>query len=215
MATSSLKATERKSDRLEAFMDAVLAIAITLPVTELHAPEPTDGDLAAAYLKLAPEYAAYALSVILIGLYWAHSHFSGKLLEKTDHGYNLLSIGFLAAVSITPFPARPLVEHLGGDAESTTAALWYLGVAAAPATWWFVRWVYATARGLPDPRLTDAYLRRTTLKFAVTAGAYWAAFVLAFWNWRAALIVAGIVTLSYIVPPAKPSYKPGQEPENG
>ena len=50
MATSSFKATERKSDRLEAFVDAVLAIAITLPVTELHAPEPTDGDLAAAYL---------------------------------------------------------------------------------------------------------------------------------------------------------------------
>lgn len=82
MAISSLKATERKSDRLEAFMDAVLAIAITLPVTELHAPEPTDGDLAAAYLKLAPEYAAYALSVILIGLYWASSHLTGKLLQK-------------------------------------------------------------------------------------------------------------------------------------
>lgn len=215
MAIPSLEATERESDRLEAFMDAVLAIAITLPVTELHAPEPTDGDLAAAYLKLAPEYAAYALSVILIGLYWASSHLTGKLLQKTDHGYNLLSIGFLAAVSITPFPARPLIEHLGGDAESKTAVLAYLGVAAAPATWWFVRWVYATARGLPDPRLTDAYLRRITLKFAVTAGAYWAAFVLAFWNWRAGLIVAGIVTLSYIVPPAKPSYKPGQDPENG
>ena len=84
-------------------MDAVLAIAITLPVVELHAPKPEAGDLAAAYLKLAPEYGAYVLSVILIGLYWAHSHFSGKLLEKTDHGYNLLSIGFLAAVSITPF----------------------------------------------------------------------------------------------------------------
>ena len=97
-------------------MDAVLAIAITLPVTELHAPEPADGDLATAYLKLAPEYAAYALSVILIGLYWASSHFTGKLLRKTDHGYNMLSIGFLAAVSITPFPARPLFEHLGGDA---------------------------------------------------------------------------------------------------
>lgn len=208
MATSSLKATERKSDRLEAFVDAVLAIAITLPVTELHAPEPTDGDLAAAYLKLAPEYAAYALSVIMIGLYWASSHFTGKLLQKTDHGYNLLSIGFLAAVSITPFPARPLVEHLGGDAESTTAALWYLGVAATPATWWFLRWVYATARGLPDRRLTEAYLRRLTIKYGLTAAAYWAAFGLALWNWRAGLIAAGIVTLSYIVPPAKPTYKP-------
>ena len=208
MATSSLKATERKSDRLEAFVDAVLAIAITLPVTELHAPEPTDGDLAAAYLKLAPEYAAYALSVILIGLYWTSSHFTGKLLQKTDYGYNLLSIGFLAAVSITPFPARPLVEHLGGDAESTTAALWYLGVAATPATWWFLRWVYATARGLPDRRLTEAYLRRLTIKYGLTAAAYWAAFGLALWNWRAGLIAAGIVTLSYIVPPAKPTYKP-------
>ena len=215
MATSSLKATERKSDRLEAFVDAVLAIAITLPVTELHAPEPTDGDLAAAYLKLAPEYAAYALSVIMIGLYWASSHFTGKLLQKTDYGYNLLSIGFLAAVSITPFPARPLVEHLGGDAESTTAAFWYLGVAATPATWWFLRWVYATARGLPDRRLTEAYLRRLTIKYGLTAAAYWAAFGLALWNWRAGLIAAGIVTLSYIVPPAKPTYKPDQEPENG
>ena len=214
MAILSLEGTERKSDRLEAFMDAVLAIAITLPVVELHAPKPEEGDLAAAYLKLAPEYGAYVLSVILIGLYWAHSHFSGKLLEKTDHGYNLLSIGFLAAVSITPFPARPLVEHLGGDAESTTAALWYLGVAAAPATWWFLRWVYATARGLPDRRLTEAYLHRLTIKYGLTAAAYWAAFCLAFWNWRAGLIAAGIVTLTYIIPPAKPTYKPDPETKN-
>ncbi|WP_423205866.1 DUF1211 domain-containing protein (plasmid) [Paracoccus yeei] len=120
MAIFSLEGTERKPDRLEAFSDAVFAIAITLPVVDLHAPKPEHGDLAAAYLKLAPEYAAYGLSVVLIGLYWAHSHFSGKLLEKTDHGYNLLTIGFLAAVSITPYPARPLVEHLAGDAESKT-----------------------------------------------------------------------------------------------
>lgn len=207
MAIFSLEGTERKPDRLEAFSDAVFAIAITLPVVDLHAPKPEHGDLAAAYLKLAPEYAAYGLSVVLIGLYWAHSHFSGKLLEKTDHGYNLLTIGFLAAVSITPFPARPLVEHLAGDAESKTAVLWYLGVAATPATWWFLRWSYATARALPDRRLTEAYLRHLTIKYCLTAGAYWAAFGLAVWNWRFGLIAAAIVTLSYIVPSAKPVFK--------
>lgn len=213
MAIFSFEGTERKPDRLEAFSDAVLAIAITLPVVELHAPKPEEGNLAAAYLKLAPDYAAYGLSVMLIGLYWAHSHFSGKLLEKTDHGYNLLSIGFLAAVSITPFPARPLIEHLGGDAESTTAAIWYLGLAAAPATWWFLRWVNATARGLPNRRLTEAYLRRLTIKYGLTAAAYWSALGLAFWNWRVGLIAAGIVTLSYIIPPAKPECQPGMEAE--
>lgn len=207
MATFSTAGSERKTDRLEAFSDAVLAIAITLPVVELHAPEPEEGDIAAAYVKLAPEYAAYGLSVVLIGLYWAHSHFSGKLLQKTDHGYNLLTVGFLAAVSVTPFPARPLVEHLGGDMESKTAVLVYLGVAAAPATWWFVRWTYETSKALVEPQLTEAYLRRLTIKYGVTAGAYWAAFALAFWDWKVGLIAAGIVTLSYIVPPAKPVYK--------
>ena len=78
MANPSNEGTERKTDRLEAFSDAVLAIAITLPVVELHAPKRGDGDLASGYLKLLPDYAAYVLSVILIGLYWAHSRFSGK-----------------------------------------------------------------------------------------------------------------------------------------
>ena len=213
MAKAASDGTERKTDRLEAFSDAVLAIAITLPVVELHAPTPAEGDLATAYLKLAPEYAAYALSVVLIGLYWTHSHFSGKLLRKTDHGFNLFSIGFLASVSITPFPARPLIEHLTGDAQSRTAALAYLGVAATPATWWFVRWLYATAKNLPDPRLTDAYLKRLTLKYGVTAAAYWVAFGTAFCSWPFGLIVGAIVTLGYVVPPLKPAYKPGEEAE--
>ena len=115
-------------------------------------------------------------------------------------------------MSITPFPSRPLFEHLAGDADSKTAALVYLGVAAAPATWWFVRWLYATAKNLPDPRLSDAYLRRLTFKYGITASAYWIAFVVAFWNWRAGLLAAGTVTLSYVVPPARPEYKPGREP---
>lgn len=214
MPTPTNQGTARKTDRLEAFSDAVLAIAITLPVVELHAPHPQDGDLAASYARLAPDYAAYVLSVVFIGLYWAHSHFSGKILQKTDHSYNLLSIGFLGAVSVTPFPARPLFEHLAGDGQSRTAALVYLGVAAAPATWWLVRWVYATTKNLSDPRLTKAYLKRLTLKYAVTAAAYWAAFAVALWSWRIGLVAAGAVTLGYLLPPTPPAYKPGQEPED-
>lgn len=214
MANPSNEGTERKTDRLEAFSDAVLAIAITLPVVELHAPKRGDGDLASGYLKLLPDYAAYVLSVILIGLYWAHSHFSGKILKKTDHGYNLISIGFLASVSVTPFPARPLFEHIGGDAESRTAALVYLAVASTPATWWLARWVYATRKGLLDPRLAGGYLRRLTVKYSITATAYWTAFLVGFWNWRVGLAAAAVLTLGYVVPPLQPAFKPGQEPRD-
>lgn len=77
-----------------------------------------------------------------------------------------------------------------------------------------MRWLYATAKALPDPRLTDAYLRRLSIKYAVTVGAYWAAFALAFWNWRAALIAAAVVTVSYIVPSAPPELEPDESPQN-
>ena len=214
MASLSNEGTERKTDRLEAFSDAVLAIAITLPVVELHAPGREVGDLASGYLKLLPDYAAYVLSVILIGLDWAHSHFSGKIIRKTDHGYNLFSIGFLAAVSVTPFPARPLFEHIGGDAESRTAALVYLAVASVPATWWLARWVYAIRKGLLDPRLAGSYLQRLTFKYSITAAAYWACSFVGLWNWRVGLGAAAVVTLSYVIPPLQPAFKPGQEPRD-
>ena len=183
-------------------------------MVELHAPRPQDGDLLQGYLKLWPDYGAYVLSVVLIGLHWAHSHFSGKIIQKTDHAFNLLSVGFLAAVSVTPFPARPLFEHIRGDGESRVAALMYLSLAATPATWWLVRWVYATGKGLPDPRLAESYLNRLTLKYAATAVLYWIAFALAFWDWRLGLVVAALVSLGYVVPPMQPVFKPGQEPED-
>ena len=84
-------ATARKTDRLEAFSDAVLAIAITLPVVELKVPEVgPNGNLYSELLKLWPQYLSYALSFIVIGIYWARSHFLGKILEKTDHPYKYL-----------------------------------------------------------------------------------------------------------------------------
>jgi uncharacterized membrane protein len=39
MADSTTKGTARRTDRLEAFSDAVLAIANTPPIVELHIPQ--------------------------------------------------------------------------------------------------------------------------------------------------------------------------------
>nr|WP_295660821.1 TMEM175 family protein [Polymorphobacter sp.] len=220
MAITSSEGTERTTDRLEAFSDAVLAIAITVPVVELHAIDIAHRpDLAAAYAGLIPDYIAYALSVVVIGLYWAHSHFSGKIVEKTDHGFNLLSVLFLALVSVTPLPARPFVEHfragLDGDANGRTAAVVYAAALAAPSVAWLVRWLYAWRRHLLDDRLTDAYLHRVKIKYVATAvlstaGAVIAALI----DWRVGFGLTALVTLAYFLPPSKPEYREGQEPDH-
>lgn len=206
--------TARKTDRLEAFSDAVLAIAITVPVVRLTSPQvPASGDLGQAYAALWPDYIAYGFSVAVIGLYWAHSHFSGKIIEKTDHVFNLLTILFLAAVSITPFPARAFVEHMAGDANSRTAGVIYTSLLAIPSLVWLIRWSYAVGRGLPDPRLDPTYLRQVTIKYAVTAAVFVAGVALsALVDWRVGFGVTALVTLTYLIPPMRPRYKPGQDP---
>lgn len=209
----TIQGTERKTGRLEAFSDAVLAIAITLPLVAIHVPRgQTPGHLAQDYARLGADAAAYAIGATVIGLYWAHSHFSGKIVEKTDHGFNLLTLLFLVAVSAVPLPALPLVEHLRGDADSPAAAAVFCWTLVAPSTLWLIRWIYAERRGLPDPRLTPAYTARLTIKYAVMTAGFWLAALVSLWAWRWGLGITALLVLSYVAPPMSPEFKTGEEP---
>ncbi|HEX8465657.1 MAG TPA: TMEM175 family protein [Abditibacterium sp.] len=212
--TRGNEGTERKTHRLEAFNDGVLAIAITLPVLDLKLPNvPHGGDLTAAYAALAPQYLAYALSFVVIGLYWAHSHFNGKLVQKTDHGFNLLNLIFLALVSITPFPTRPLVEHFSDSANNRAAATIYACLLAAPSLAWLMRWIYAVRFDLLDPRLSPTYLQKLTRSYSGASLALLGGVALTYLvDFRLGLVVVALITLSYVMPPLTPEWKRGQEP---
>lgn len=208
--------TKRRTDRTEAFSDAVLAVAITLPIVELKSPRALPGySLARQYEALAPQYATYGLSFIVIGLYWGYSHFSGKLFRATDHVFNLLTLIFLAAVSVTPFSARPLIEHLHDPQNVRTAATVYVAALTAPAAAWTVRWIYGVRGGLLDPHLAPDYLRSVTRRYVVSACLCFAALlVTAFASWPLGLAIIAIVTLQFALPPVQPRYKAGEEPDD-
>lgn len=213
MTVPSTSATARKTTRLEAFSDAVLAIAITLPIAELRAPEVgSDGDLLVELTKLWPSYLAYLLSFIVIGIYWSRSHFLGKILEKTDHFYNLLNLLFLASVSVLPFPTRMFANHVQGDANSKTASAVYATALLFPTLIWATKWFYAVRNKLVDARITDAYLRRGQMVYAATTTTLALSAAVTFANWRWGVGLAGLTTLAYLLPPKSPEYKPGEEP---
>ncbi|AUW58567.1 hypothetical protein C1T17_11120 [Sphingobium sp. SCG-1] len=209
------KGSERKTDRSEAFIDAVLAIAITLPVLDLKLPSPDAGKLLAAeYAMLGTQYISYALSFIVIGFYWTYSHFSGKLWRKTDHGFNLLTLLFLGAVSVTPFPVRPFIEHIHDPVNAQTGAAVYAWTLTAPAVMWTLRWFYGVRRGLLNPHLAENFIAKTSLKYGASAGAcICGAIVATFWEWRIGIAIVGLITFSYVIPPIAPTYRAGQEPE--
>ena len=103
MAKPHKAGAAREIGRMEAFSDGVFAIAITLPIVELQTPTiPAGSTLVGAIEQQWPTYLAYALSFLVIGVYWlAHRRFFAMILEA-DPPITVLNLIFLALVGLLP-----------------------------------------------------------------------------------------------------------------
>ena len=67
------------TQRLEAFSDGVIAIAITLLVLQIRVPHVKNGSLLDALLHQWPSYVAFVISFVVIGIMWVSHH---SMFEK-------------------------------------------------------------------------------------------------------------------------------------
>jgi uncharacterized membrane protein len=100
--------------RVEAFSDAVFAIAITLLVLEIRVPQPDltghGSTLLPALLGLWPSYLGYLLSCVTIGVMWVNHHSMFVLIRRTDRYFQLISVFFLMCIAFLPFPTWDLLR---------------------------------------------------------------------------------------------------------
>lgn len=200
--------TERGTERVEAFSDGVMAIAITLLILEVKLPHlpGTTSSLLKDLLRLWPSYFALVLSFVMIGIYWANHHYVFKLFEKTDHGLNLLNLLFLLCISFLPFPTDVLGSYVLDEANQTTAATFYAVGLLLPAASWTLMWLYACyCRKLVDPRLEPRFLWLLTAKYMGSVVVYSVAILISLiaFKWGLALCVG--LTLLYLAPPHFPA----------
>lgn len=207
----------RGTARMEAFADAVFAIALTLPVVHIKLPEASP-NYGADLLALWPGYLAYALSVLVIGIYWVQHHFSGAIYRTTGHLFILATVLFLSAIGFIAFPTYAFAEHIADPETRIGGARFYVTMLAFTALTWWIKWRTGRAMGQVDARLDGSYVRRlsrsydlTTLLMLVAAGLVWV-------RWEAGLALAGLVTLSFLRAPETPVYTreaPSVEGEGG
>ena len=88
------------ASRLEAFSDGVLAIIITIMVLELRPPEePTFTALRA----MLPVFLAYALSFVMIGIYWNNHHHLLRATGSISGAVMWANMHLLFWLSLIPF----------------------------------------------------------------------------------------------------------------
>lgn len=202
--------------RMEAFSDAVFAIAITLPIVEVQVPKAAADlpGLAAELLGLWRSYLGYFMTFVVIGLFWSHHHFSGIIYRKVNHGFLLMTLLFLMAVGFVAFPTRVLAEYLGDPIHNQTATTFYVAALLVASLAWLLKWVYGVKDHLVDERLEPAYVARLTRKYTLTSAAYLVALLLSFPSPYLALGLAAAITLLYLRAPEPPVYR-GEHPQSG
>jgi uncharacterized membrane protein len=134
-----------ETSRLETFADGVFAIAITLLVLGLRSPAP-DEDLGRALADQWPEFAAYVVSFLTIGIIWAQHHRLFKFIRRSDATFAMINVAFLMFVAFIPFPTGVLAQRLGSGVDAVGATLLYGGTMIGIAIMFNAIWLYASAR---------------------------------------------------------------------
>lgn len=191
-----------RTQRLEAFTDGVLAVAITLLALDLKAPAEADlsHGLWHGIATHWPTYAAYAVSFLIIGVMWISHNSVMSCVKRADRPLlfiNLLLLLFVAAVPpATSLVGDQLMLH-GRNAHTALVIYSLLGVAHASAwsvLWW---WVANHPRLLADD-VDPLRARRAVWRFGLGLPIYSAAVGLAFVNAYAALAFQFVVAISYM-----------------
>ncbi len=148
-------------DRLIFFSDAVFAIAITLLILEIQLPDlppntATNAQLGQSLVDIWPKYLAYAISFLVIGLFWIGHHRKFRFIQKYDNNLLLLNLIWLMFIAFIPFPTSILSKY-----GNQTATVFYALVIIANAIISILLWLYASHHDrLIDPAMSTRQRRR-------------------------------------------------------
>jgi uncharacterized membrane protein len=202
------------SGRAEAFSDGVFAVAITVLIFNLL--PIGQGRLTYPILGAAwPQYAAYVVSFLTIGIMWMNHHTLFGHVRLIDRPLLVLNLLLLMGVVAIPFPTALIAEHLRGPhkAGGSVAAVVYGVVMIVISLCYNAIWEYLVrhAEALGSRSSREALrgsipgfgsgpgLASRVPRWSLGLAGYLAgALVAAFWSAGVALAVYGALAVFYL-----------------
>lgn len=154
---------EKEKNRFETFIDAILAIIMTILVLEFKVPEESfasDGNIQSFLYHLIPSFFSYFISFSTIAVLWMDHHNLFRLLKKADTQLVFLNFLFVLFLSATPF-----TTSLAGRNYESSYAVAIVGINYLLMNLTFTSiWIYTLRKQLiPDSILQKLSSKRENI----------------------------------------------------
>jgi len=195
-ATGSLISPER----LKTLADGVFAIVMTLLVLELSVPVAkemgSNSDLLHQLGEMLPEFLIYALSFMIVGIFWVIHHSVFSVIRMYDTTLVWLNILFLMFVSLIPFSTALIGKN---GFITVTAVLYGLNMLLLFNLGW-ITWAFGTGkRGLADENIDPHIVRGGKRMGFVYTAIMLPAIGMAFINPKVSFIVYTLFVVTFII----------------
>ena len=186
--------------RLETFSDGVFAIAITLLILDVRVPSGPES-LTHRLLETWPNYLAYVVSFLIIGIMWANHHTIFRLIDRTTHGLIVANLFLLLLVAFIPFPTSVLSENLRASAsDQRAAAVFYSATFTVTALFYNLLWRVAARNNRLIKPGSESAAAEVTRRFRYGVPTYLAATLAALVSVPVSLAIDGALALFYVLP---------------
>jgi TMEM175 potassium channel family protein len=199
------------TNRLESFSDGVIAVAITLLVLGIAVPPPPQAHLLHQLGTRWPQYAAYVVSFLIIGIIWINHHAMIGRLREADHSILILNLLLLMSIGILPFATSLMATYLRESSGESVAAAVYAGAFLVMGVFFALLnlHILLNRAHMLEAELFEQERRRILVRSVTGVGPYVVATALAFVSPFVTLAICGATAVYYALPVASGLNQPG------
>ncbi|WP_264537528.1 TMEM175 family protein [Flavobacterium sp. N1736] len=176
---------ESANNRLEAFCDAVFAIALTLLILDLKVPEAetihSPDDLWNSLTTLMSSTYAFLLSFSIIAIQWVIHHKTMNWLSKSSTGFVYANVFLLLTIVMIPFATSFLAKFGFTKAAAPAVVLYTFIILLCSLSWNILIHKALRPHSLAKDEMAETAIRSLSVKVKFTFFLYLLSTGLAFW----------------------------------
>ncbi|MGB6690724.1 MAG: TMEM175 family protein [Terracidiphilus sp.] len=191
----------RSLDRMAALSDGIFAVAMTLLVLDLHIPSAaqvhSERELLAALGALGPQWVAYGMSFLTLGIFWAGQQTQFNHIAEGTRDLTWIHLGFLFTITVLPLSTRLLAEFI---TYRGALGIYWLNI-LLPGAMLYWSWAHATRAGLVKSDTPDEVKDSICRRIVIAQSLYAAGAALCFINTWVSIAAIVLVQLNYAIAP--------------